>query len=80
MSLLAYPNPFYSETFLTIEGEVNSQMQLMLLDIHGRLVKDFALQGRSSISLGGGNLTPGLYIVVLLDGGIPVASLRLMAQ
>jgi len=80
LKLLAFPNPIYSETLLSIEGEVNSQMQLMLLDIHGRLVRDFAMQGRFSISLGGENLTPGLYIVLLLEGGIPVASLRLMAQ
>ncbi len=75
-----FPNPFTSETRITIEGQVNQRMQLLLLDMNGRMLREIAMQGRSSISLGGENLTPGLYMILLLDAGIPAASLKLVAQ
>ncbi len=80
LGLLAYPNPFTSETHIYIEGQLNPDMQLLLLDMNGRMVRDYAMQGRSSISLGGETLTPGLYMILLLDGGIPAANLKLVAQ
>ncbi len=80
LGLQAYPNPFSSETRITIEGLLNPGMQLLLLDMNGRMVRDYALQGRRSISLSGAYLIPGLYMVLLLDGGIPAANLKLVVQ
>jgi hypothetical protein len=55
-------------------------MQLLLLDMHGRLVREFALQGQSSLTFDADMLSPGIYIMMLLDGGVPAAYLKIIAQ
>jgi len=79
-TLSAFPNPFTSETQINIEGQINSQMQLFVLDMHGRMLREIAVQGQSSFALDGAYLTPGLYIVLLTEAGVPVKSLKLLVE
>ena len=76
--LLAYPNPFTTETRITIEGQVNQRMQLLIMDSHGRMVKEIVLNGNSFYQPSLEELSPGLYIVMLLDGGVPASSTKLL--
>jgi len=79
-NLSAYPNPFRFQTYIQIDGKPGQYMQLILLDIHGRMVREIALQGQSSLAFNADKLSPGLYILMLLEGGVPAARLKLMAQ
>ncbi len=78
LNLMAYPNPFSSETQITIEGQVNQRMQLLILDSHGRRIKEIAMTGNNTYQPGLEALSPGLYIVMLLEGGVPASTVKLL--
>jgi hypothetical protein len=78
VNLMAYPNPFTSETRITFEGQVNQGMQLLILDSHGRMVKEIAMNGNNFCQPGLEELSPGLYIVMLVDGGAPASTIKLL--
>jgi len=78
INLMAYPNPFTSETRITVEGQVNSRMQLHIMDSHGRLVREIAMNGNNTYQPGLEELSPGLYIVKLLNSGVPASTIKLL--
>jgi hypothetical protein len=50
----------------------------MLMDMQGRKLKTFHMQGEPSIALDGDALTPGIYILILAEEGVTLASLKLL--
>lgn len=78
LSLRVFPNPLTSETQITIDGQVNQRMQLLIMDSHGRLVREIAMNGSNTFKPGLEELSPGLYIVMLLEGGVPSSSIKLL--
>ncbi len=80
VTMAAFPNPFNHETLITVTGQSAAQKRLVLLDIKGRKVRDIQLLQNESYQLFRENLSPGLYVLQLIDSGVHVASLRLMAQ
>lgn len=77
-TLSASPNPFTHETLLTFSGDRNNSRSLIIRDLHGRTVKE--IHGvYESYRLLRGDLSPGIYILQLIDIGTQVASLKIIA-
>jgi hypothetical protein len=70
--LKAFPNPFHDNFTLLVPSQSNSQVQVMLYDISGKLVYRSGLQnvqkGTNMLSVAtGSNLTSGIYTVVVIN-------------
>ncbi|TFH24885.1 MAG: T9SS type A sorting domain-containing protein, partial [Bacteroidia bacterium] len=76
----AYPNPFVHETQIRVSGLGTVQGKLVLLDVQGRRIRELDLLHSESYQLFRENLPPGIYVLQLLESGLPVASLRLIAR
>jgi hypothetical protein len=79
LSLLAAPNPFLGETHIRISGNVQTGAYLIVRDIHGRNVKEIREKTGNSFRLSDSSLSPGIYVVQLVQSGIALATLKLMA-
>jgi hypothetical protein len=80
LKLSAYPNPVTSHTQIHLEGLVNQGMQLLLLDMHGRKLRDLDLKGQNSITMVREGLSSGMYILLLAEEGTPRSSLKLLVR
>jgi len=80
VSLQAYPNPFLQETLLKIEGGSGRAGFLIIRDMQGRILRQVPTDGNGEISLDRGELRAGIYLVQLMESGVPVATLKLVAR
>jgi peptidoglycan/xylan/chitin deacetylase (PgdA/CDA1 family) len=80
LKLRAYPNPISSQTQIHVEGQLHPHMQLLLMDAQGRKLKEIDLQGRNTVWLGCDALTPGMYLLILAEKGMPRSSLKLVVH
>lgn len=78
--LEAFPNPFHKRTRIRISGPVLTAGSLVLTDIQGRRMKEMPLPSHEREFFLLEDLKPGIYILQLLDSGVPVAFLRLITQ
>lgn len=78
--LAAFPNPFIHETRITVSGPAGESWKLVLLDMQGKRIREIHLHHRDSCSLYREDLSPGMYILQLLDSELPVASIKLIAR
>jgi len=79
VSLHAAPNPFLHETLITVSGNYHTDGYLIVRDIHGRIVQEIREHTSASYHLSRADLSPGIYIIQLIDSGKQLASLKLMA-
>jgi len=80
VSLAAYPNPFTYETQIIVSGPSTAPGKLVLLDLQGRLLREIQVDQSESYHLSRENLSPGIYVLQLIESGVQIASLRLMAR
>ncbi|MCK4880751.1 MAG: T9SS type A sorting domain-containing protein, partial [Bacteroidales bacterium] len=80
VSLTAAPNPFHNETLITVSGNSIADGYLIVRDIHGRIVREIREYAGNSYRLSREDLSPGIYIIQLIDSGKQFASLKLMAR
>jgi peptidoglycan/xylan/chitin deacetylase (PgdA/CDA1 family) len=78
--LEAFPNPFRKGTRIRISGPHLTAGSLVLTDIQGRRIKEMPLPSHEREFILLEDLKPGIYILQLLDSGVPVAFLRLITQ
>ena len=79
VKLVAAPNPFLHETLITVTGNGNTSGYLVVMDIHGRIVQEIREHTGATYYLPRADLSPGIYIIQLVDSGKQLASLKLMA-
>jgi len=79
LSLVASPNPFLHETLITVSGNYHTDGYLIVRDIHGRIVQEISEHTSATYHLPRADLSPGIYIIQLIDSGEQLASLKLMA-
>jgi hypothetical protein len=79
VKLVAAPNPFHHETLIKVSGNNNTGTYLIVRDIHGRIVHEIREYPGDSYRLSREKLSPGIYIIQLIDSGKQIASLKLMA-
>jgi len=79
VKLVAAPNPFHHETLITVSESSNADAFLIIRDMHGRIVKEIREHTYQTYYLSRDSLSPGIYIVQLIDSGMQIASLKLMA-
>ena len=78
-SATASPNPTRDILQLKISGEINNNFNYLLVDINGKvLMKKSILNAITSINLG--NLSQGVYVLKIVDGGKPVQSFKIIKQ
>ena len=80
VSLLAYPNPFQQETLLKIEGGSGKPGYLILRDLQGRILRQLSTGGNREIVMRRDELRPGIYLLQLVEAGVPVATLKVMVR
>jgi peptidoglycan/xylan/chitin deacetylase (PgdA/CDA1 family) len=80
VSLTAAPNPFNHESVIQVTGQKGMNSYLIVRDIHGRIVREIRDDTGETFHLSRENLSPGVYIIQLIDAGRQVASLKLLAQ
>jgi hypothetical protein len=78
--LQAYPNPFLQETLLKIEGGSGGTGFLIIRDIQGRILRQVPTDGNREIRLHRDELRAGIYLLQLVESGIPVATLKLVVR
>jgi hypothetical protein len=79
LSLVAAPNPFLHETRITVTGNGSTDAYLIIMDIHGRIVQEIREHTGATYHLPRADLSPGIYIIQLIDSGKQFASLKIMA-
>jgi peptidoglycan/xylan/chitin deacetylase (PgdA/CDA1 family) len=79
LSLVSAPNPFLHETRITVTGNGNTDGFLIVRDIHGRIVQEIREHSGATFHLPRADLSPGIYIIQLIDSGKQVASLKIFA-
>jgi len=79
-SIVAAPNPFQGETLISISGEASPEAYLIVRDIQGRMVREIRDYSGNSYRFARENLSPGIYIIQLIDPGKQGAFLKLIAQ
>ena len=79
VKLEAAPNPFHHETLITVSESSNADAFLIIRDMHGRIVKEIREHTYQTYYLSRASLSPGIYIVQLIDSGMQIASIKLMA-
>jgi len=79
ISLVAAPNPFLNETRITVTGNGNTDAYLIVMDIHGRIVQEIREHSGAAYHLPRADLSPGIYIIQLIESGTQIASLKLLA-
>jgi len=79
ISLLAAPNPFRQETRIRVTGNIQSDAYLIVRDLHGRIVQEIRDLTDDSFMLSRASLSSGIYVVQLVQAGIPIAALKLLA-
>jgi peptidoglycan/xylan/chitin deacetylase (PgdA/CDA1 family) len=80
VGLTAAPNPFNHESMIQVTGQKGMNSYLIVRDIHGRIVREIRDDTGETFHLSRENLSPGIYIIQLIDAGRQVASLKLLAQ
>lgn len=76
----AAPNPFLNETLISISGEENPDAYMIVRDIQGRLVREIRDGTANAYRFAREDLSPGIYIIQLIDPGFQGAFLKLIAQ
>lgn len=80
--IIAYPNPFNSETELTIMVNKKSRYQLKLYDTVGRLILDLFDEnldpGTHRINRSFNKIASGVFFCVLIENGKTVYSIKLL--
>ena len=79
LSLVAAPNPFLHESRITVTGIGNTDVYLIVRDIHGRIVREIRENSDKTYRFLREGLPSGIYIIQLIDSGKQLASLKLMA-
>lgn len=79
VKMVAAPNPFHHETLITVTESSNADAFLIIRDMHGRIVQEIREHTYQSYSFSRASLPPGIYIVQLIDSGMQIASLKIMA-
>ena len=80
VSMTAAPNPFHNETLITVSGNSKADGYLIVRDIHGRIVREIREYAGHSFRLSREDLSPGIYIIQLIDSGKQFTSIKLMAR
>ncbi len=80
VSLLAYPNPFRQETVLKIDGGNGKPGFLIMRDMQGRILRQVPTNGNGVILLQREELQPGIYLLQLVEDGVPAATMKLVAR
>lgn len=73
------PNPFTSQTLLTMEEPIENG-SMLLYDVSGRKVRETTNLSGNEIAIERGNLEAGFYFYQLIDGGKILASGKLIAK
>ena len=77
ISLSAYPNPAKDQLNLGVEGFTNQQYIYQMYNASGKLVKsDKVLSGTTSINVQ--QLTPGVYLLSVLDNNSIIKTFRII--
>jgi peptidoglycan/xylan/chitin deacetylase (PgdA/CDA1 family) len=80
VSLTASPNPFIHESFIQVSGNTHGNGYLVVRDIHGRIVREIGELTGGYYLLPREDLSPGIYIIQLIDSGQQVAAIMVVAQ
>jgi peptidoglycan/xylan/chitin deacetylase (PgdA/CDA1 family) len=80
VSMEAYPNPFILGTRIIVSTQGTAQRKLVLLDLQGRMLREIQLNQNGSYYLSREALSHGIYVLQLMESGVQIASLRLMAR
>ena len=74
LSLAAAPNPFQNETIITVSESSIADGFLIVRDIHGRIVQEIREHSGATYHLPRADLSPGIYIIQLIDSGKQLAA------
>jgi hypothetical protein len=77
-NVLIYPNPFSSETTISISKEMNNA-SINVLDVFGRTVKALKLSG-TQVILEKGDLSAGIYFVQVITNGVVFTTKKVIVQ
>lgn len=78
-----YPNPSATLTYIKMALVQAGRASLRIYNVQGQLIavpqpEDYFAAGERTITWGAGHVVPGVYILQLLIGGVPVATARLV--
>jgi Secretion system C-terminal sorting domain/SprB repeat len=73
-----YPNPFSSETTITLSKEMNNA-SINVIDVFGRTVKTLKLTG-TQVILEKGDLNAGIYFIQILNNGSVFTTKKVIVQ
>ena len=79
VKMVAAPNPFHHETLITVSESNIVDAVLIIRDMHGRIVREIREHKDQTYYLSRASLPPGIYIAQLIESGIQITSLKIMA-
>jgi len=79
VKMVAAPNPFHHETHITVSESSSADVYLIVRDMHGRIVREIREHKDQTYNLSRASLPPGIYIAQLIESGMQIASLKIMA-
>lgn len=75
-----YPNPSNGKTFITIENPNQYKLEMSIIDITGKIVRENTVLSSNRVTLNTSNLKPGLYFLNLINQQSNRAVYKLMVQ
>lgn len=69
VEVLVYPNPFDQQTTIEVKGQQYDDLQLLVVDVAGRVVTTEFVSSDNKVQLSRGNLQAGIYFYQLKGDG-----------
>ncbi len=77
---IVIPNPFTQRTRVILNTTLSSLDQVVLVDLHGRVLRTYQGSGLREVLIERGDLPAGIHVLRILRDGVAMSSVRVVLQ